>query len=71
MGGQTALARLLGLKSQGTVGHWIAGTVRIPAERAVEVERLTGVSRSELRPDLYPPEPSREFGNNATTREPG
>ena len=28
---------------------------RVPAERVLEVERLTGVSRHELRPDLYPP----------------
>ena len=31
---------------------------RVPAERVIEVERVTGVPRSELRPDLYPPEPS-------------
>lgn len=33
---------------------------RIPAERVVEVERITGIPREELRPDLYrvaaPPE---------------
>lgn len=27
---------------------------RVPAERVLEVERVTGVSRHELRPDLYP-----------------
>jgi DNA-binding transcriptional regulator YdaS (Cro superfamily) len=26
---------------------------RIPAERIVEVERITGIPREELRPDLY------------------
>ncbi len=29
---------------------------RVPASRVLEVERLTGVKRWELRPDLYPPE---------------
>ena len=27
---------------------------KIPAERVLDVERVTGVSRHELRPDLYP-----------------
>lgn len=29
---------------------------RVPAERVLEVERITGVSRHDLRPDLYPRE---------------
>lgn len=28
--------------------------VRVPAERVLEVERVSGVSRHELRPDIYP-----------------
>ena len=27
---------------------------RVPAERVIEIERLTGVARHDLRPDLYP-----------------
>jgi DNA-binding transcriptional regulator YdaS (Cro superfamily) len=27
---------------------------RVPAERVLDVERITGISRHELRPDLYP-----------------
>lgn len=27
---------------------------RVPAERVLDVERITGVSRHDLRPDLYP-----------------
>lgn len=52
-GGQTALARRLNLGSQGTVSSWILRG-RLPAERVLEVEAATGVSRHELRPDLYP-----------------
>jgi len=29
---------------------------RVPAEQVLHVERITGVSRHELRPDLYPSE---------------
>lgn len=66
VGGQTALARLLGLKSQGAIGYWITAG-RVPAERVLEVERVSGVSRSMLRPDLYPPEDASERLRNGTT----
>jgi DNA-binding transcriptional regulator YdaS (Cro superfamily) len=55
VGGQTALARMLKLGSQGTVSSWLMRG-KLPAERVLEVEAATGVSRHELRPDLYPRE---------------
>lgn len=51
MGGVGALARALGI-SQPSVSNWS----RVPAERVLPVEKVTGVSRSVLRPDLYPSE---------------
>jgi DNA-binding transcriptional regulator YdaS (Cro superfamily) len=30
----------------------------VPAERVVEISRLTGIPREELRPDLYEPHPT-------------
>lgn len=42
------VARELGLRSS-AVAVW----VRVPAERVVEVERITGIPREQLRPDLY------------------
>lgn len=54
-GGQSEVARRLKLKSQGTVSSWILRG-RVPAERVLELERLSGVSRHVLRPDLYPRE---------------
>jgi TorA maturation chaperone TorD len=48
-GGVGALARALGI-SQPSVSNWN----RIPAERVLAVEALTGVPRQVLRPDLYP-----------------
>jgi DNA-binding transcriptional regulator YdaS (Cro superfamily) len=52
VGGQTALARLLDLGAQSTVSSWLS--TRLPAERVLAVEAVTGVSRHRLRPDLYP-----------------
>jgi DNA-binding transcriptional regulator YdaS (Cro superfamily) len=41
--------------------YWVR-VGRIPAERVLPIERVTGVPRYELRPDLYPPEEYREAG---------
>jgi DNA-binding transcriptional regulator YdaS (Cro superfamily) len=49
---QTALADLMGVTPQ-AITKWRNN--RIPAERVLEIERLTGVSRHCLRPDIYPP----------------
>jgi DNA-binding transcriptional regulator YdaS (Cro superfamily) len=51
-GGQVALAKKLGLK-QGHVWWWLNRSKRIPAEQTIAVEQLTGVSRHELRPDVF------------------
>ena len=53
-GGQSALARTLKCKPQ-AVQKWCA-TGKVPAERVLAVEAATGISRSDLRPDLYPAE---------------
>ena len=45
-----ALADALGLSKQ-AVYQWD----RVPATRVLDVERLTGISRHELRPDLFGP----------------
>jgi DNA-binding transcriptional regulator YdaS (Cro superfamily) len=49
-GGARALGRALGISSQ-AVSQW----ERVPPERVLAVEAASGVSRHELRPDLYPP----------------
>jgi TorA maturation chaperone TorD len=58
-GGIGALARALGI-SQPSVSNWH----RIPAERVLAVESLTGVPRSTLRPDLYPMDESASAAQN-------
>jgi len=47
-GGISELARQIGI-SQPSVSNWI----RVPAERVISVEAVTGVDRAMLRPDLY------------------
>ncbi len=47
-GSITTLATDLGISPQ-AVSVWR----RVPAERAREVERITGIPRHELRPDLW------------------
>lgn len=54
---QADLAARLGVQPP-AVCKWERG--RIPAERVLDVERVTGIPRHELRPDLYPPEPMAE-----------
>lgn len=51
-GGATALGLALRI-SQEAVSQWR----RVPAARVLDVERVTGISRHELRPDIYPVEP--------------
>lgn len=49
-GGNTGLAgKITGITPQ-AISQWR----RVPAERVLEVERVTGVPRHELRPDIYP-----------------
>ena len=51
-GGQSALARLLGI-NRSSVNEW-KKRGKIPPTRVLAVEKATGVSRYKLRPDLYP-----------------
>lgn len=49
-GGQGGLARALGV-SQPSVYHWLY--FNCPPERAIQIERVTGVKREEIRPDIF------------------
>ena len=51
VGSYAALARALGV-TKGAVHQW----TRVPAERVLAVEAVTGVPRQQLRPDIYPTE---------------
>lgn len=49
VGGVAKLAEGLGIKHQ-SFYSWD----RVPAERVLEIERLSGIHRTKIRPDLYP-----------------
>lgn len=50
-GGPSAVARSISIKPQ-AVSQWTV----CPSIRVIDLESLSGVSRHELRPDLYPAE---------------
>lgn len=50
-GGPTAVGRALGIQMESTYS-WR----RVPAERVLALEAASGISRHDLRPDLYPRE---------------
>ena len=51
VGGAVALAKAIGGISSQAVSQWD----KVPVSRVLDVERITGVPRHELRPDIYPP----------------
>lgn len=60
-GSQSALARALGV-SQPAVWFWLNQSKRLPAEYVIAAEEAFGVSRHDLRPDIYPREVMRDAG---------
>lgn len=50
---QEAMAEAFGV-TQPTVCRWLTQSKQIPGEHVLPAEELTGVSRHDLRPDLYP-----------------
>jgi DNA-binding transcriptional regulator YdaS (Cro superfamily) len=49
------VAAQLGI-THGAISQWD----KVPVERVLDVERVTGIPRHELRPDIYPPERERD-----------
>ncbi len=54
-GGAIEIARILRIPVQ-TVYSWMLRDV-VPATRVIDIERLTGVPRHKLRPDIFPAPP--------------
>lgn len=51
LGGPTKAAEALGIKTASAISNWKTRG-RVPVDHVLEVERITGISRHELRPDL-------------------
>jgi DNA-binding transcriptional regulator YdaS (Cro superfamily) len=56
VGSQSALARAVNVTPQ-AVQQWVEAG-RVSHKKVIEVERVSGVPRQELRPDIYPSEAS-------------
>ena len=54
-GGYAEVARKLGV-TRSLVWQWAKYGQRVSAERVIPLEQITGVPRSQIRPDLYPAE---------------
>ena len=56
-GGNSQVARSLGIRQPHAVGKWVELN-RVPPYRIIPLEKLTGgqVTRHEINPILYPPE---------------
>lgn len=55
-GGQSALARLIGVPSQSTIWTWLSRDKKCGRGAAISIYRATAgqITPHELRPDLYP-----------------
>ena len=58
--GNTGLSRAL---NGGITPQAISQWKQVPAERVLDVEQATGVSRHRLRPDIYPLQEQAEAGS--------
>lgn len=52
LGGPSKASRALNIENPSVVLNW-RKRGKVPADRVLEIERLTDVSRHELRPDIF------------------
>ncbi|WP_024590515.1 MULTISPECIES: YdaS family helix-turn-helix protein [unclassified Pseudoalteromonas] len=56
-GAQTKLSKAIN-SSQQNISYWLR-TGKVAPDKVILIEKVTGVSRYELRPDIYPLEESK------------
>jgi len=59
LGGLTKTAAALGIDNPSVIANW-RNRGQVPYARVLDVERVTGISRHELRPDIFGPSPKPE-----------
>ncbi|MEK9211357.1 transcriptional regulator [Sphingomonas sp. 2378] len=57
LGGQAPTARVAHV-TQPTVWRWVKGKARVSPHACIPIEDHSGVSRHDLRPDVFPRDPS-------------
>lgn len=67
MGGQIPLAQRLGV-NHSLISQWVTGRLNVAARHVLTIEEATGVSRHELRSDVFGPAP-QESDRAATQSE--
>lgn len=60
MGGPAKLAAALSERGIKITSQAISQWKRVPPDRVILVEAITGISRHDLRPDIFGPAPTRE-----------
>ena len=63
-GGQKSLATLLGVH-QALISQWATARRPVAAHHVLGIEKATGVSRHDLRPDVFGPAPTPDAGEAA------
>lgn len=54
VGGQVQLAKLLEVNPS-LISQWVTGRLQVAARHCLAIEAATGVSRHDLRPDVFGP----------------
>jgi DNA-binding transcriptional regulator YdaS (Cro superfamily) len=57
IGGQVALAKMLGVNPS-LISQWVTGRLKVAARHVLAIEAASGISRHDLRPDVFGPAPS-------------
>ncbi len=59
MGGQVPLAKVLGVNPS-LISQWVTGRLKVAARHCLAIEAATGISRHDLRPDVFGPAPAAD-----------